>query len=173
MNGGVVAAIIAAAASLILGAMSYSGSRSAQRITIATQRAQAEAEKRAQQEATERDQARTRVVIEQAAFERARESYERIVKDLEAQLERNQRTVERVQDQLDRVMLRLTDEQSVSIGLRDQVATMRDQVSALQRENERFRATVQEHTKVTGELVQDLRRGLDPADGKPDPPQTT
>ena len=158
IDTGIVTALIAGAVSIAVAGLSLVGARSAQKSTAALHQRQAEAEQSAAADKRERAEAQARAVVEAQAYQRARDSYERIVKDLEAQLDRNQKTVERVQTQLDLVMGRLATEQDVSNTLRSQIRTLQDRIAELQRENDRFRETFTEHQRVAGTLDSELRR---------------
>jgi septal ring factor EnvC (AmiA/AmiB activator) len=83
-------------------------------------------------------------------------SYQKIVKDLEAQIERNQRTVQVVQDQMERVLTQLASEQDVSNALRNQVRAMTTQLDSLRFENERFKRTITSLQEVADGLRADL-----------------
>jgi chromosome segregation ATPase len=161
----VITALIAGFVAVIVAVVSAMGARNAQKATADTQRRQDEAEEQRKRDEAERVEAQRRAEVEAHAYQRARESYERIVKDLENQLDRNQRTVQSVQDQLDRVLRQLAAEQDVSNSLRDQVRGMQHQIRTLEQENEQFRALLAEHGRVTSTLQSDLRRaGIDGAD---------
>ncbi len=138
--------------------VSVVGARSAQKATATLELRQAAAQAQAELEQTERKEARARADVEAQAYERARISYEKIVKDLEAQLDRNQRTVTSMQDQLERVLSQLASEQDVSNALRNQARVMHTQIGQLQQENERFRATIAELQDVADGLRSDLQR---------------
>lgn len=167
MNAEVLAASISGIVALGVAVVAAWGAVKAQRISTETQARQAEAEQRSRDESADRDAAQARALVEAKAYERARESYERIVKDLEAQLDRNQRTVQRVQDQLDRVLERLGQEQDISNSLRNQVRAMQEQLATLKEENERFKRTIVEHQQTAQVLQSDLERaGVRPTPGQ-------
>lgn len=167
MNAELITAGVSGIVALGVAAVAAWGAVKAQRISTETQGRQAQAEERSNTENAAREAAQARALVEAKAYERARESYERIVKDLEAQLDRNQRTVQRVQDQLDRVLERLGQEQDVSNGLRNQVRAMQSQLTTLQEENERFKRTIVEHQQTAQVLQSDLERaGVRPTPGQ-------
>ncbi len=148
MTGPWLPALITAFASVVVAAVAYGGSRHAQRDARTAKAQQAE-----------RDSTAARHVIEAEAYERARQSYEKIVADLERQVERTQRAMAAMAAQL-------TQEQSVSGGLRSRVWTLEDQVQTLHREVGRSKQTMAEHH---GTLRADLRKaGVD----LPDEPDT-
>lgn len=169
MNAGVIVAAISGLVSVVVAIVAQRGARDAQRITADTQRRQGEAENLAAREKSEREEQAVRAQVEAHAYARARESYERIVKDLEAQLTRNQVTVERVQQQIDVVLARLATEQDVSNSLRNQIRSLQDRIAELQRENDRFKTTIAEMERVTSNLETALRQAGAPlpAPGNP------
>lgn len=146
MNGGNAGALIAAMTSLGVAVLSLVGARGARKDAR---------EVRASDDRRTADAARAQVEAE--AFGRARQSYEKIVADLERQVERSQAAVDRVQDQLSRVQEQLAREQDTNSTLRTQVRAMQDQITVLQGEIDRSRELLAEHQRSAGQLRSDLR----------------
>jgi predicted RNase H-like nuclease (RuvC/YqgF family) len=166
VNTGVITAVVSGVVTVTVAVISLISASRAQRTSANTQRAQAVATEQAREDEVARQAAIARAQVEAQAFERARQSYERIVADLEKQLERNQVGMARVQTQLDNVLQRLGQEQEASVTLRIQVQTLQRQVDDLQLENERFRRTIVELQRVAASLRDDLlRAGTLPREG--------
>jgi predicted RNase H-like nuclease (RuvC/YqgF family) len=162
MNSQVIVTIITGLVTLLVAGISVLSARSAQKISEDTRAKQQASDARAEEEARARAEAQARAEVEAQAYVRARESYERIVRELESQLDRNQRTVQGLQDQMDRVLNQLSKEQDTSNHLRNQIRAMQDQIRVLQQENEEFRRKIAEHGRVADQLRTDLHRaGLD------------
>lgn len=150
MNAGILGAGITAVAAIAVALVAMVSARSVARTGAENARKLAE---------READAARSKVEAE--AYERARVAYERIVADLERQVERAQQTLALVQDQL-------AKEQEVSGTLRGRVWAMEEQIQRVGRELEQSRALMAEHH---GALRADLRKaGVDlPGDGEGGP----
>lgn len=162
MSTAIVTAVIGSIATVTVAIISMVSSVRAQKTSAATARRQV-------LEAKAHDAAQERARVEADAYNRARQSYEQIVRDLERQLERNQRTVELVQSQLDTVMERLVREQDTSSSLRTQLMQMtvlQQRFDELQRENEAFHTALDKHRQESATLdsqVEQAIRDRDPA----------
>jgi predicted RNase H-like nuclease (RuvC/YqgF family) len=141
----ILVAIVAGVPTIAVSVIAWVGSRQAQKATLAA----------AEREA-ERDVAADKAKVEAQAYERARISYQKIVADLEHQVERYQKTMDRLQAQVDRVMDQLAKEQDVSNTLRLRIAQMQDQIAAMQREIDASKATIAEHQRINEELQEEL-----------------
>lgn len=115
--GSIVVAVITGAVTLTVAGVSYAGSRRAQREAAAATTEQARMKLDAE-----------RVAVEAQAYERARQSYQKILNDLERQLERYQLIAERTRDQVDQVTERLRAEQERSSELRLQLHRVQAQM---------------------------------------------
>lgn len=113
----VAVAAITGAVTLTVALVSYSGSRRAQREAAAATNEQARLKVDAD-----------RAAVEAQAYERARESYQKIVNDLERQLDRYQTIAERTRDQVDQVTDKLRTEQERSADLGRQLRAMKTQM---------------------------------------------
>lgn len=162
VNTGIVTALIGAAGAIVVAGLSLWGAMRAQRASQSAERRQKDADRRAEEERADRAEAQRRADVEAQAYERARVAYERIVRELELQLDRNQATVTRFQEHLDQVFARLAQEQDVSNALRNQVHAMQRQVVALQEENEAFRRVIAEQKAIAEQLREDLKRAGGP-----------
>jgi predicted RNase H-like nuclease (RuvC/YqgF family) len=110
----IVVALITGTVTLAVAGWSYVGSRRAQREAAA-----------ATTEQTRLKLEADRVAVESHAYERARQSYQLLLGDLERQVERYQLISERTRDQVDQVTEKLRQEQERSSELRRQLSAVR------------------------------------------------